>query len=54
VKLLRALQEQSFEQVGNSKNVRIDLRIIAATNRNLEEETQAVNFARIYIRVHFD
>jgi transcriptional regulator with GAF, ATPase, and Fis domain len=48
VKLLRALQERSFEHVGNSKNVRIDLLIIAATNRYLEEETHAVNFARIY------
>jgi transcriptional regulator with GAF, ATPase, and Fis domain len=37
VKLLRVLQEQSFERAGSTKNLRIDVRIIAATNRNLEE-----------------
>jgi transcriptional regulator with PAS, ATPase and Fis domain len=37
VKLLRVLQEQSFERAGSTKNLRIDVRIIATTNRNLEE-----------------
>jgi DNA-binding NtrC family response regulator len=37
VKLLRILQEQSFERVGGTKSIRVDVRIIAATNRNLEE-----------------
>ena len=37
VKLLRVLQEQHFERVGGTKGIRVDVRIIAATNRNLEE-----------------
>jgi DNA-binding NtrC family response regulator len=37
VKLLRVLQEQSFERVGGTKSVRVDVRILAATNRNLED-----------------
>jgi len=35
--LLRVLESQSFERVGGSKAVRVDVRVIAATNRNLEE-----------------
>jgi len=37
-KLLRVLQEGEFERIGNPKTIKIDVRIIAATNRNLEEE----------------
>ncbi len=37
VKLLRVLQEQNFERVGGSSPIQVDVRVIAATNRNLEE-----------------
>jgi DNA-binding NtrC family response regulator len=37
VKLLRVLQEKAFDRVGGSKTIDIDVRIVAATNRNLEE-----------------
>ncbi len=36
-KILRILQDQSFERLGGTKSIKIDVRIIAATNRNLEE-----------------
>ena len=44
VKLLRILQEQEFEPIGSSKTVRVDVRIIAATNRNLEEAVAEKRF----------
>lgn len=43
-KLLRVLQEQEFERVGGSETVKVDVRLIAATNRNLAEETAAGRF----------
>ena len=44
VKLLRALQEREFIPLGATKPLTFDARIIAATNRNLEEESQTGNF----------
>lgn len=40
VKLLRVLNEQEFERVGGSHSIKVDMRIIAATSRNLEEAVQ--------------
>ena len=37
-KVLRILQEQKFERVGGSRTIRVDVRVLAATNKNLEEE----------------
>jgi transcriptional regulator with GAF, ATPase, and Fis domain len=53
VKLLRALQERVVYRVGDSKPERVDIRVIAATNRNLEEEIKASNFREdLYYRLN--
>ena len=44
VKLLRVLQEHRFERVGGEASVEVDVRVVAATNRNLEEEVKAGKF----------
>lgn len=44
VKLLRVLQERSFERVGSNKTIHCDVRIIAATHRNLEDEIKEGRF----------
>lgn len=44
IKLLRVLQEKSFERVGGEKTINVDIRIVAATNRNLEEEVKNGKF----------
>jgi len=44
VKLLRVLQERSFEPVGSSKSMRVDVRVIAATNQNLESAIRSGTF----------
>ena len=43
-KLLRALQEREIDRVGGGKPVKVDIRILATTNRNLEEEVKKGNF----------
>lgn len=52
VKLLRVLQEQEFERIGGRKPVKVDVRVIAATNRNLEEMVAQKTFRQdLYYRL---
>jgi len=44
VKLLRVLQEREFERVGDTQTLRVDTRVIAASNRNLMDEVEAERF----------
>ena len=44
VKLLRVLQEREFERVGESRTIRVDVRVVAATNQSLEDEIAAGRF----------
>lgn len=53
VKLLRAIQEQEFERVGGVKTISVDVRLIAATNRDLQKEIDAGNFREdLYYRLN--
>ena len=52
-KLLRILQEKEFERVGGSKTIKTDIRVIAATNRDLEEEIESGKFREdLYYRLN--
>ena len=52
-KLLRVLQEGEFERIGNPKTIKVDVRIIAATNRNLEEHINKKYFRKdLYYRLN--
>lgn len=44
VKLLRVLQEREFERVGGTQTIKVDIRLLAATNKNLEEAIEAGQF----------
>lgn len=52
-KILRILQEQKFERVGGSQTIKVNVRVLAATNKNLEQEIEEGNFrADLFYRLN--
>ena len=52
-KVLRVLEEQEFERVGGGQTVQVDVRVISATNKNLQDEIQSDNFREdLYYRLN--
>lgn len=52
-KVLRVIETQEFQSVGGSKNIKVDVRIIAATNKDLQEEVKKGNFREdLYFRLN--
>jgi transcriptional regulator with GAF, ATPase, and Fis domain len=52
-KLLRVIQNNEFERLGSSRTIRVDVRIVATTNRNLEEEVRKGRFRQdLYYRLN--
>jgi two-component system nitrogen regulation response regulator NtrX len=52
-KVLRIIETQEFQKVGGSRKIKVDVRIIAATNKDLEEEIQKANFREdLYFRLN--
>ena len=53
IRLLRVLQEREFERVGGSETIRVDVRVITATNRDLEDQMQEWEFRQdLYYRLN--
>jgi two-component system nitrogen regulation response regulator NtrX len=52
-KVLRVLQEMQFERIGGEKSISVDVRVIAATNKNIQEEIRAGRFREdLYFRIN--
>ncbi|MBT4638368.1 MAG: sigma 54-interacting transcriptional regulator, partial [Deltaproteobacteria bacterium] len=52
LKLLRVLQEGTFEKVGGEETIKVNVRVISATNKNIREEIQKCNFREdLYYRL---
>jgi len=53
-KLLRVIQHKEFERLGSSRTIKVDARIVATTNRNLDEEVRKGRFRQdLYYRLNF-
>ncbi|GAB4534592.1 MAG: sigma-54 dependent transcriptional regulator [Thermodesulfovibrionia bacterium] len=52
-KVLRVIETQEFQRVGGNKNIKVDVRIVSATNKNLQEEIKNANFREdLYFRLN--